>query len=97
MPTRDELIAITKTFITKSAVDAFTNNRLNTVLLGLLSAGVMPSYATAEDFDEAMAAYPDLPMMAYVENDTVYTKDTQVVLMFVPGKGVGQVAVNFEL
>lgn len=78
-----------------SAVDAFTNARMKTVLLSLLSAGVTNAYATSEDFQAAIIANPDISIMAYIAQDNVYTGDQDVVLLHVPGRGVGQVAVDF--
>lgn len=78
-----------------TAVNAFNNDRMITVLLALLSAGVTAAYDTAEEFQAAVAANPDISMMAFVAQDNIYTGDEDVVLINVPGQGVGQVAVDF--
>lgn len=78
-----------------SAVDAFTNARMRTVLLMLSTGSLVSTVATGEEFEQLITDNPDLPIMAYVANDTVYTKDRDVVLWRIPGRGVGQVAIDF--
>lgn len=78
-----------------SAVDAFTNARMKTILLALMSASVTNAYTTAEEFQAAITANPDISIMAFVAQDDIYTGDEDVVLLHVPGRGVGQVAVDF--
>ncbi|WP_276483550.1 hypothetical protein [Paraflavitalea pollutisoli] len=96
--TQQEAIQITQQYIRNSAVDAFTNVRLNSVLLFLLAGGgVAPEFATGEDFQTAITDNPDAPLLAYIAQDDIYAFDTDVVLMYVPGEGVGQVAVDFDL
>ena len=93
--TKEQAIAIINTRVKNSAVDAFTNASLNSVLLYLVSGGITTAYNTVEEFQAAIAATPDTIMMAFIAQDNVYTGDEDVVLINVPGQGVGQVAVDF--
>lgn len=95
---QQQAIQTTNQYIRNSAVDAFTNVRLNSILLFLLAGGaVAPEFSTGIDFQASVEGNPDAPLLAYVADDGVYTFDTDVVLLYVPGRGVGQVAVNFDL
>lgn len=78
-----------------SAVDAFTNARMKTVLLMLSTGSLVSTVATGIEFQQLIMDNPDLPIMAYVANDTIYTKSQDVVLWRIPGRGVGQVAIDF--
>jgi hypothetical protein len=90
----EELTAFINTYF-GSAVDAFTNARMKTVLLMLSTGSLVSTVETGVQFQQMIEDNPDLPIMAYVANDTVYTKDKDVVLWRIPGRGVGQVAIDF--
>lgn len=78
-----------------SATDAFTNQRMKTILLMLTTGTLVSTQETGEDFAELVADNPDLPILAYVANDTVYTNQQDVVLWRIPGRGIGQLAIDF--
>lgn len=78
-----------------TAVDAFTNARMKTILLALLSAGVIKAYSSSADFDQAVADNPDTIIIGFVAQDTEYSGEDDAVLIRVPGRGIGQMAVDF--
>lgn len=90
--TNAELISFINTWIRNGAVDAFTNLRLNTVLLAIVNGGMTNTYATYEDFQAAVIASPDAILIGFVAQDDTLTGDDNVVLMRVPGVGTGQLA-----
>lgn len=83
------------TWVRNSAVDAFTNLRLNTILLALLASGVPGKYATSADFDAAIAANPDATIIGFLAQDDEYTGEEDVILMRIPGRGIAQIAADF--
>lgn len=93
--TKQELISFIDAFVRNSANDSFTGLRLNTILKNVVAGGIADDYASGEEFEQAIADNPDSPMLGYVEFDDVYTKDQDVVLLRIPGKGVAQVVVDF--
>lgn len=80
-----------------TAVNGFNNARMITVLKALVMGGLTGDVQTGADFQQQVTDNPDTPFMAYIENDAVYTGDTEVVLLYLPGRGVAQVAVDFDL
>lgn len=60
-----------------------------------LESGYTTPMSDSDAFDDHVAANPDMPVIAYVERDDKYTGDVDVVLMRIPGRGVGQVAIDF--
>lgn len=92
--TKEEFIAFINTWA-NTATDAFTNQRMKTMLLQLANGTIVSNLETGVEFQQAVAANPDLAIMAYVANDTVYTKQRDVVLWRIPGRGVGQIAIDF--
>lgn len=90
--TNTELIAFINRWVRNSAIDAFTNERLNTVLQALINGALTNNYATYEDFAAAVTASPDAILIGFVAQDDELTGDENVVLMRVPGVGTGQLA-----
>lgn len=92
--TNDEQIAFINQYF-GSAVDAFTNARMKTILLALSSGSIVASFATGAEFEQAITDSPDMALLAYVADDPVYTGGADVVLWRIPGRGVGQLAIDF--
>lgn len=93
--TREEIIAKINSKVRNSAIDAFTDLQLNTILLAITKGSVVASVEEGTEFQQMIIDNPDIPIMAYVSDDTVYTKDKDVVLWRIPGRGIGQVAIDF--
>lgn len=92
---KEQVISSIESYVRNSAIDAFTNLRLNSIQLTLANGGVLAVFDTGEQFQQAVVDNPDTPIMGYVAQDNVYTFDEDVVLMRVPGRGVGQIAIEF--
>lgn len=90
--TNAELISFINQWVRNSAIDAFNDTRLNTVLLALVNGALTNNYATYEDFAAAITASPDAILIGFVAEDDELTGDENVVLMRVPGVGIGQLA-----
>lgn len=90
--TNAELISFINQWVRNSAIDAFNDTRLNTVLLALVNGALTNNYATYEDFAAAVTASPDAILIGFVTEDDELTGDENVVLMRVPGVGIGQLA-----
>jgi len=71
--TKEELISFINTYVRNSAIDAFTNDRLNTILLGLAIGGVTDHFDTYAEFKTAIAtgrtAGQDWYIKALIVND----------------------------
>lgn len=85
--TRAEAQYILDTYIRNSAVDAFTNLRLNSVLNLLMNGSISVLYSTFTEFEAAYTASPDAQISAFVEDVGEYGF-YDVQLIYFPGVGV---------
>lgn len=93
--TKEELIQQIEAYVRNSAVDSYTNLRLQSILLALTKGSIVSTMETSAEFDEAIADNPTTPIMAYLADDPTYTGASDVVLWRIPGRGIGQLAIDF--
>lgn len=85
--TQDELIVFIDKWIRNSAVDAFTNMRLNTILKQLTTGSGVVVFDSYESFETLYTTFPDQQFVAIVTLDEKYGNDG-VEYKYIPGLGV---------
>lgn len=80
--TREELISKITAYVRNSAIDSFTDLRLQSILLAIVGGGVSAVYETSADFDVAIAANPDEYQKAYLVKG--YEGDRDVIYEYFP-------------
>lgn len=85
--TKEQLITNINRYVRNSAVDSYTDLRLNSILLAIVGGGVSGYYATFEEFQAAYEASPDEALTAFVSDVSAYGFN-DVDLKYIPGVGV---------
>jgi len=85
--TKEELISKINTYVRNSAVDSYTNDRLNSILLALAGGASNEVFQTYTDFRAAYQADTTKSLKGFIISDDVYFNN-EVVYEFIPEVGV---------
>lgn len=85
--TRAKLISMINSYVRNSAVDSYTNLRLNAILLAITGSGVSAVYDTFDEFQAAYESDTATGLKAFVADAAEYGFQ-DVILEYLPGVGV---------